>query len=213
MILSLFRDQPLAAIVFLCAIIIALSVHEFSHALVGYLLGDTTAQREGRLTLNPLAHIDWMGMVTLLFFGFGWGKPVPFNPYNLRSQRFGPLLVAIAGPLSNLALFILAALAYQLVTVSFQLDSNNLLVLFLFLLGYLNAGLMIFNLIPIPPLDGSKLLDLLLPSRFYEIKDAIFRYGPMVLLTLVFLDIAFNVPVFQWMGVIIASIVEVGFGA
>src|SRR3989339_1829095 len=100
MLFNLLQDPPLLIIVPL-AIIIVISLHEFSHALMGYLLGDKTAEHEGRLTLNPLAHLDPFGTVMLLLVGFGWGKPVPFNPYNLKFQKWGPAWIALAGPLSN----------------------------------------------------------------------------------------------------------------
>src|SRR3989338_6823830 len=114
MFLSLISENPAVAIVWVLAIVIALTVHEFSHALAGKWRGDKTAEYEGRLTLNPMAHIDWIGFIPLLLLGFGWAKPVPFNPYNLRDPKWDSVLIALAGPASNFILALLSGFALRL---------------------------------------------------------------------------------------------------
>ncbi len=181
----------------LFALVIAISVHEFSHALMGYLEGDNTAKYEGRLTLNPLAHLDLLGSLMLFFVGFGWGKPVPFNPFNLKHRKWGPTIVALVGPISNLLVAILAGLVFKILVMFTDLTSDNLLILFLQLLGIVNIGLALFNLLPIPPLDGAKLLHTLLPDRFYQLKENLLLYGPYMLLGLLVLERFFKIPLFQ----------------
>lgn len=200
MLFSLLGQQPIVALAFLVSLVLAISVHEFSHALAGYLLGDRTAQYQGRLTLNPLAHLDFMGSLMLLFVGFGWGKPVPYNPYNLKYQRFGTILTALAGPFSNLFLFLFAGGVFRLIFPF--LSGQNGLIIFLTTFGMLNLGLMFFNLIPIPPLDGSRLLDVLLPQRFEGLKEWIFRHGPNLLFALILMDIVLGISVFRWLSFI-----------
>ncbi len=185
------------SVVWILAILIALSVHEFSHALVGTALGDDTARRAGRLTLNPFAHIDVMGFLMLLFIGFGWGKSVPFNPYNLRYPKWGPTLVALAGPFSNLLQIIVFGFALKGVTTLGALPIDNLLVQFLGLLVVINTVIMLFNIIPIPPLDGSKvLLSLLDAPRHAHLRHTIETRGPILLLGLVILDTFFGLNIF-----------------
>ena len=193
---SLLFQQPLVFIAWLVAILIAFSAHEFSHALVGTWLGDMTAKRMGRLTLNPLAHVDPFGFLSLVIVGFGWGKPVPFNPYNLRNQKWGPVAIALAGPAMNLLLATIFGLTFRLVAP--HLSDSNLLVQFLLLSIFLNLGLLLFNLIPLPPLDGSKVLIALLhrPSTdhirvFLEIR------GPALLFMLIILDLMLNIHIFS----------------
>lgn len=188
MIFQLFSN-PLFFIVWAVAIIIALTVHEFSHAFMAHRLGDETANRSGRLTLNPLAHIDPLGFFMLVVAGFGWGRPVPFNPYNLRSGRWGPVLVAFAGPLSNLIMFFAAGTLVRFLVTTTSLGGGNLLIVFLFLLMLINGVLFVFNLIPIPPLDGSKLLFALLASPRYERARYLLEVrGPLILLAVIVLD-------------------------
>lgn len=173
-------------IAFLLSIAIGITIHEFSHALAAYLMGDTTARDAGRLTLNPLAHLDPLGSFMLLFAGFGWGKPTPYNPYQLRFLKWGPALVAIAGPVSNL---IGAAGSIGLLAlIRPYLSGGNLLVLFLGTLFLVNVMLMLFNLIPIPPLDGSQLLFSAMPARFDNLKYFMARNGPILLLALLIMD-------------------------
>lgn len=196
-LLSLLFDQPWMFVATILVFILALSVHECAHAYAGFLLGDLTAKRMGRLTLNPLAHIDPLGFLALLTIGFGWAKPVPYNPYNLRYPRFGPLLVALAGPFSNLVMGILGALLFSFFFS--KLGSQNLLVFFLARFSYLNFGLMLFNLIPVPPLDGAQVLHVALSdSRHHALRDRLESQGPMVLMMAMILAAIFAIPLFGW---------------
>ncbi|MBU1131638.1 site-2 protease family protein [Patescibacteria group bacterium] len=189
MLLQSLLGEPVMLVAWIMAILVVLTVHEFCHALAGTLLGDSTAKDSGRLTLNPLSHVSWLGFFMLLLVGFGWGKPVPFNPYNLKYQRFGPALVAVAGPLSNLLLAIISALALRLVITYQIVPPENLLVHFLNLLIGLNIVLMAFNLLPIPPLDGSKILfSIISDFRYAHIRDFLEQHGPTILLGVIILD-------------------------
>lgn len=193
--LTLLFQEPLIFVVWILAILAALSIHEFSHALAGYWLGDPTAKRLGRLTLNPFAHVDFLGLAALIVIGFGWGKPVPFNPYNLRAKKWGPVLVALAGPAMNLCGAVIFAGVLRLVAPF--LNPANLLIQFLMLSVFLNAGLLVFNLIPLPPLDGSKLLLTVLAARRHEAaRKFLESRGPYILLGLIFADLILNLNVF-----------------
>jgi Zn-dependent protease len=192
-------DALVAGLMLLPLTIISLSIHEFSHAWTAWKLGDDTASREGRLTLNPLSHIDLLGTIILPLVGvpFGWAKPVPINPARFRrdvSMGKGMALTASAGPLSNLALALLAAVALGLVArvVPDLLDSGGM-VRQVFLGGVvgnrwlpgivqLNVGLAIFNLIPVPPLDGSRIVAWLLPYRLQQQWHQLDQLGPFLLL-------------------------------
>ena len=154
MFLSLISSHPLFALAWLCAILLSLTIHEFSHALVGKWRGDRTAEREGRLTLNPLAHLDWFGFAAMLLLGFGWAKPVPFNPYNLRDPKWDAVWIGLAGPGSNLFLAAFAGLLLRFLFATGLITSMNLFVIFLVLLVIFNISLALFNIIPIHPLDG-----------------------------------------------------------
>jgi Zn-dependent protease len=187
MLLSSLFSDPLLFLVAAVAILASLSFHEFCHAAMALYLGDDTAHRSGRLTLNPLAHVDMLGLAAILTIGFGWGKPVPFNPYNLRNQKWGPVLVAFAGPLSNLVLFTITALTLRLLAPS--LSSGNALTTFLIVMAQFNAALFLFNLIPIPPLDGSKfLLSALDGPQHARTRFLLETRGPMYLLVLILAD-------------------------
>lgn len=196
-LLSLLAQEPLVFVVLVATLLFTFSVHEAAHAWVGHLLGDSTAKRMGRLTLNPLAHLDPIGFLMILFVGFGYAKPVPFNPYNLRDQRWGPALIAAAGPASNLIFGILCALIYSLVSPG--LGSQNLLSLTLWFLGHINFGLMAFNLIPLPPLDGSKALLAILSGPEHErTRFFLETQGPNLLIMLILIDVVLNIGVFSW---------------
>ncbi len=174
------------------ALVVSISFHEFSHAVCATALGDSTPKRMKRLTLNPVAHLDLWGTILLLVAGFGWGKPVPYNPFNLRNQKWGPALIAAAGPISNLLLITVFILLFRLlrdwdVTLNF-LGPENMLFDFLSVLIIINTILMVFNLIPIPPLDGSKVMFGFFPSKWYPKMVWLERNGPMLLIGFIILD-------------------------
>jgi len=188
MLLSALFTSPIIFFAILIAIVYAIAIHEFCHVLVAYLQGDETGKSMGRLTLNPLAHLDLVGFVMVLVAGFGWGKPAPYNPYNLKNQKWGPAIVAVAGPLSNILSaiifgFIFAALSHRQIFAP-----DNMLMFFLQYLSIINLTLFTFNLIPIPPLDGSKILFAALPARLDQFKISFERLGPMILIGLILLD-------------------------
>jgi Zn-dependent protease len=177
-------------------LLVGFPVHEFAHALAAYRLGDSTARFMGRLTLNPIAHFDPLGGILLAVtfiassFGFGWAKPTPVNPSNLEGGRRGEAIVALAGPISNLVLAIAAALPLRYLLanpeLARQLPAMVLQVLLLFVL--INLVLMVFNLFPIPPLDGSKVLFALLPPRVaWQWRPMLEQYGFILLLLVFFL--------------------------
>jgi len=197
MILNTLFTDPMIFVAWVVAIILALTFHEFSHALASAMMGDQTAKSLGRLTLNPLSHVSGLGFIMLLFVGFGWGKPVPFNPYNLKYHKWGPALVALAGPISNLLLAFVSGLALHYIVVLNWLPPENLLVQFLNIFVILNVILMLFNLIPIPPLDGSKVLFSFLSSPRYA-KFVLFleTRGPYLLLFLLILDNIIGINIF-----------------
>jgi len=204
-LLSLLFSQPLVFVVMVVVYLLTLSVHEASHALMAFWLGDLTAQRARRLTLNPFAHIDWLGFLALITVGFGWGKPVPFNSYTLKYQRWGPVLVAAAGPLSNFLMGSVFALLLRF--LSPFLGDTNLLTIFLTFGAYLSFLLGLFNLIPIPPLDGSKaLIAILAHERYRQIRIFMETRGSILLLVLIFIDATSGIGIFsgiaaaaQWM--------------
>lgn len=187
--------MPINLIIFqIIVLVFSAIIHEYMHGWMANELGDTTAKDEGRLTLNPLPHIDPMGSVFLPFllvfsgspFVFGWAKPVPYNPYNLRDQRFGPAKVALAGPLGNL----ITAIFFGMILRFMPVFDSPVLVTLLAIIVQINLLLMIFNLVPIPPLDGSKIIAPFLPIRIQEIIHNLERYG--MILVIVFVMFGFN---------------------
>ncbi|MEK7635454.1 MAG: site-2 protease family protein [Patescibacteria group bacterium] len=172
-------------------LIMSVVVHEVSHGYAALTLGDPTAKYQGRLTLNPISHLDFVGSFLVPLLGFfaggfiiGWAKPVPFNPYNLRNQRWGEAMVAVAGPLSNIALAVIFGLIIRF-SGGFALLNQS----FLSLAGFvvlINITLAIFNLVPIPPLDGSKILFAFLPYKWQGIRQQLERYGLVLVLIFVF---------------------------
>ncbi|SHI93413.1 site-2 protease family protein [Lutispora thermophila] len=146
------------------AVFIGFSFHEFAHALVAYLLGDDTARSRGRLTLDPMAHIDPLGIIMLIFFRFGWAKPIPVNPSNFKNRKKGMVLVSLAGPIMNFIIAFVALLTY-VTLYNFYGYISKTISMIIINIYLLNLGLGIFNLIPLPPLDGSKILSGLLPFR------------------------------------------------
>ena len=168
--------------------LICITLHELSHGAVAYALGDDTAKRAGRLTLNPLAHIDWWGLVMMVLFRFGWAKPVPVNMYNFKNPKRGMAITALAGPVSNILiaavfLFLYGALYRPLYTNGSALSYAILQMIMT--TAYLSLALAIFNFIPISPLDGSKVLFSFLSNDAYAKLMRYERYGMIVLVLLV----------------------------
>lgn len=186
MIFSLVQYNPVIAVAYVLVLAICITVHEFAHAFAAYALGDSTAKDAGRLTLNPIAHLDPIGSLMLLVAGIGWGRPTPYNPYNLKYRTWGPALVAVAGPVSNLIVAV-ASLLF-LAAVAPYYDAGNLLIFFLTYLFLVNLMLMVFNLLPIPPLDGSQILFTILPARFNAIKYFLAKNGLFILIAVILLD-------------------------
>lgn len=190
--------SPFLNPVFLISILVALSFHEWAHGYVANKLGDPTAEMYGRLTLNPLAHLDPMGTILFLLVGFGWGKPVPVDPTRFRHPKRDTALVSLAGPVSNLLLAFISFLALVLVFPGSARTVGDLLstpssggpvgMTFLHLLFqsllFLNLGLMAFNLLPVAPLDGSKVLHAFIPYRYEDTYQNVMRWGPYILLGL-----------------------------
>jgi Zn-dependent protease len=196
MLLSLLFSQPLLFTALLLGIVVALTFHEFSHGFVAKLLGDPTAERMGRLTLNPMVHLDPLGFIMLLVAGFGFAKPVPYNPAYLRNKRTGPLLIGLAGPASNILLSAVCVVVLKMLYPS--LGAANLLIQFLLFSAYININLAIFNLIPIPPLDGSKVLFAALHGpQWGRLRYSLETRGPLILIGLIIVDSVSGVGIFS----------------
>jgi len=181
-------------ITFAIILLTAFPVHEFAHAWTANYFGDDTPRLNGRLTLNPLAHLDPLGSLMMIFVGFGWAKPVPINPYVLqRRSPAATMLVSLAGPMSNFLMAIIASIPFRLGLVSVaaigQASSSLLpnLPWFLFLFIYINLFLMLFNLLPLFPLDGEKVLEYFLPRSGVRILESIRPYGPLIFIALIFI--------------------------
>ena len=174
----------------LAAVLLCLTVHETCHGLAAYALGDPTARRAHRLSLNPLRHIDWFGLLMMFAVGFGWAKPVPVNPNYFKKPKQGMALTALAVPVSNFLLALLTLLAARIFCdVAAYSETNQRILDFLLMVAVLSIGLGLFNLVPIPPLDGSKVLFAVLPDRAYNQLMRYERYGMLVLFALVFFDV------------------------
>lgn len=189
MLFDIFRD-PVLLLSRLFVLVVAFSVHEFAHAWTADRFGDNTPRANGRLTLNPLAHLDPIGSLLLLLGGFGWAKPVPVNPYALgRNSPAALMWVSLAGPGSNLLMAILGAIPLRLGLVSisgFGPISGDFAANFLNEFVWINLALMVFNLIPLAPLDGEKIADYFFPPSWSRFLDRIRPYSPFILLLLVF---------------------------
>ncbi len=184
--LNSFFTNPLSVLIFIVLLLFTITIHEFSHAKMADYLGDPTPRLAGRLTLNPFVHIDLFGILFLFFFGFGWGKPVPFDPFNLKNPRKDAALISLAGPLSN---FIMASLG-SILLKSFILFKLSILITignyFLPIFIFLNILLAVFNLLPIHPLDGFKIVAGFLPKKQAEEWYQLERYGIIFLLLFIF---------------------------
>ena len=199
------------------AILICLIIHEVSHGLAAYKLGDPTAKMNHRLSLNPLRHLDLFGTLMMVVVGFGWAKPVPVDPRYFKKPKQGMAITALAGPLSNFVLAFLSAIAVNFLSGAMTVKGEGGVLFtaarFFYLMVLLNIGLGIFNLIPFPPLDGSKVLAMFLPDRAYDQWMRLERYGMFVLMLLLFtgvfdtflyaarswiMDLMFNGTSFAW---------------
>lgn len=173
-------------------VLLSIVIHELSHGLVAYKMGDPTAKRAGRLSFNPIKHIDPLGAVSMLLFRFGWAKPVPVNPNYFRRKRLGMILVSLAGPVANMVFaFLVMCLWYLFAAVVPMHIGHSIPVMdtvnyYIEDLYWLNLSLAVFNLIPIPPLDGSKILGALLPEKWESTILRYERYGMIVLFVLIF---------------------------
>jgi Zn-dependent protease len=199
MVLSLFQQNPAAAVALLLGLVVGVVVHEAAHAYSAYLLGDDTAYRAGRVTLNPASHLDLLGSLMFLMVGFGWGKPTPVVPSKLRGGVFGSVAVAFAGPASNLLIVAVCAALYLL--PAFQSGYLEVIVL---MAAAANALLFVFNLIPIPPLDGAKVIFPFLPRSMSGFVDFMNQHGPTILLVLVL--VAIFIPRFSILQFLLAPV-------
>lgn len=213
MLLQLLGSDPLVFFILVIALIFSLVLHELGHAVAALWAGDTTARDQGRITLNPLSHLDPIGTLMLLIAGFGWARPVPVWPPNFRHYRVGLFVVSIAGIVINLFIAVLSALTIRLlvtvepnlITTTFQLDQRdplNIALLSLYYLASLNITLAVFNLLPVPPLDGSKIINSLAPvsvQRFLWRLEANPTYAIVALL--VFLTVL-RQPIAQLIGAV-----------
>lgn len=178
------------AISCLVVIFLTLPIHEFAHGFTAVKLGDDTPRWQGRLTLNPFAHIDYMGAAAILVFGFGWAKPVQVNSRNFRNPKVGMAITAFAGPLSNIIMaFIFALLSNLVVLFLSETVISSYVVLFCCFVAKINISLAVFNLLPIPPLDGSKILAIFLPNRIYYTLMRYERYVYFILIALLFTNV------------------------
>ena len=174
------------AVLRVAAVFLCLTIHETCHGLAAYVLGDPTAKARHRLSLNPLRHVDLLGLLMMFTVGFGWAKPVPVNPHYFRKPKQGMAVTALAGPISNFILAVLSMFISSLIYryAPYSAAWNVAFQFFLFQLAPLSIGLGLFNLIPIPPLDGSKVLAVFLPDRAYDWLMHYERYGIILLLAL-----------------------------
>ena len=197
---------------FIIAILLALSVHEFAHGYAAWKLGDPTAKYAGRLTLNPLAHLDMLGTLMFLAVGFGWGKPVPIDPRYFRNVKLGTTLTALAGPASNL-LFAALTVALWKALFSFSMGEAGMFALFLHELLhdllFINLGLMAFNLLPIAPLDGSKILAVFIPAHLEYAYEDFLQRGPIILLVLLIGERLLGLPLLVgWITMIVTPLLR-----
>jgi len=176
---------PMEVLIILLPILIfSLCFHEFSHGYIAYKLGDHTAARNGRLTLNPLAHLDPIGSLMILFVGFGWAKPVPVNPVNFSNPRLDMMKVAFAGPASNLLLAFTGGLLMRLVNI-FGLLQSEMFIQTLYFFIFINISLAVFNMIPVAPLDGSQIFGNMISKNNPELAWKLQMYGPKILMGII----------------------------
>ena len=189
-------DSVIQTALIVCASLLCITFHETCHGYAAYLLGDPTAKRAGRLTLNPLRHIDLVGLVMMAVVHFGWAKPVPVDMRNFKNPKAGMAITALAGPLANVLLAYIAVVLYMALAAVYYVKAAawlSYVLTFLYCVQLISAGLAVFNIFPIPPLDGSKVLFALLPARAYEKLMRYERYG-MALLAILLLTNVLDAP-------------------
>ena len=204
--------DPIILIIQLAILLMSVVIHEVSHGLMANHLGDPTAKYAGRLTLNPIKHLDLWGSfiipLSLLIIGspilFGYAKPVPYNPYNLKNKKWGPAIVATAGPGSNLIIALIFGLSLRFMAFGNSVYMQNLVQIFAYIV-LLNLLLAVFNLVPIPPLDGSKILFALLPYKYQQLSFQMERYGLILVLFFIFFLFRYISPVIFWLFKIIVG--------
>lgn len=194
----LFRLAPEVLVLLIPVLLFALVFHEYSHAWVAHKLGDDTAAYQGRLTLNPLAHLDPIGSLMILFVGFGWAKPVPVNPAFLRNPRTDMMKIAFAGPASNLILAFIGGLLFRFLSSGMLEFSSPTIRMMLLMFTQINIALAVFNMIPIPPLDGSQIFNGILVRKNPDLVWKLQVYGPRVLLAVILLGYLTNISIL-WM--------------
>jgi Zn-dependent protease len=203
---NIFINMDLQFVFSLIILLFSVIIHEVSHGYAALCLGDRTAEYEGRLTLNPIKHIDPVGTILLPAislmlpgsFLFGWAKPVPFNPYNLRNQRWGEAIVAVAGPASNLVLALIFGFLIRFYLIPAGMIAHPISIISQIIVA-VNVTLAVFNLVPIPPLDGSKILTSILPRSFMRVRHTIEGWGFFgVIIFLLFLW-QFIAPLIPWL--------------
>ncbi len=180
----MFNLDPVVIALRIPALLIAITIHEFAHARMAYQFGDQTAKNQGRMNLNPINHLDPIGTIMILLVGFGWAKPVPINPYNFNQYRRGLRWVSFAGPLANFILGFISLLFLNILLKAGIIE--GLFLQFIVVLMQLNILLAIFNLIPVPPLDGSKILMSFLSDSYLGLYRKVEQYAPIILLILIF---------------------------
>jgi len=198
MLQLLYSGQYIIFATILVSIVFSLTLHEFGHAYSAKLLGDNTAQSMGRLTLNPVAHIDPVGLLMVVLVGFGYAKPVPTNPANIK-YHWGSAAVAAAGPLMNLLLAVLAINLLQFFYINGNFNLSGQQIMFLSYMAQINLLLMLFNLLPFGPLDGHYIMSWLLPQHMRQRYDYFnSRYGAQLFLVLILLSV-FGIPIFRFL--------------
>jgi len=190
--------QPAILLGFILGITVAISIHEYSHAWSADRLGDPTAKNQGRLTLNPLAHLDPIGTLFLFLAGFGWGKPVPINPNNFYNKKWDRLWVSLSGPASNLLMALVLAIPYRLFILAnwdLAILNSSFIGTILNVMVEINIILAVFNLLPIPPLDGAEIISIILPRSLQPLFQ---QFGPILLFTMLALEfLPFNLNLFS----------------
>ncbi len=178
-------DFLMTAFILLFPVLSALTIHEFSHGYVAYRLGDDTAQRAGRLTLNPIKHLDPIGTIMLFIVHIGWAKPVPINPYNFKDMKRDTAIVSLAGPAANFIYAAAVSIIFRFINPNVYMFNHNILIQIIFYTIFINLALGIFNLIPFPPLDGSKILGAFLSDEQYYKFQRFERKGMMIFLIVI----------------------------